>query len=1209
MDDNKFQKNINLIAHLLSCSNNDEINQVLNNDWELVDSELVQTMLQVAVNLAETGEIDNANFLIQVAHQLKAILELPEPNGEINFLMEVLKVIEKTSSGQRKQVVYPLLAINLDKLDDNFNRLLREWAPEMLRNVQLEEARNKASSINSFSNLIQQFPLGNRAINLEIAITGYEVALSVFTRNTDSVSWALIQNNLGSAYSERLKGDKAENLENAIAAYRLALDVRTREDFPEQWARTQYYLGIAYYNLLKDNRSQNLQQAIAAYESALNVYTRKQFPDEWAETQNNLASAYFYRIEGEKGKNIERALQAYESALNVYTREQFPEKWATIQNNLASAYLYRIEGEKSKNIERAIQVYQLVLDVRTREDFPEQWATTQNNIGIAYYNRIEGDKAENIEQAIAAYRAALNVYTREQFPEKWARSQNNLGIAYSDRVEGNKTDNLELAIAAYEAALNIYTCESFPQQWATIQNNLGAAYSDRVEGNKTENLERALAAYESALNVYTRENFPEDWARIQNNVGNDYAERLKGIKAENQERAIAAYESALNIYTRENFPEDWARTQNNLGNVYYNRQEGAKAQNIDKAIAAYELALQVRISEAFPQEYAQTQFNLGLAYQKAELFSAAKKAFAGAIKTVEFLRSTIRSGDEIKQKLAEEWNELYQVMVEVCIDLYDYNAAIEYVERSKARNLVELLSTRKFDPKGDIAEAVRNQLNHLRQRIDAEQRRQQILQRNRSSNGGIISGESSQQLISLQPAIPERTNLNQLWQQLDDLIEREITPIDPKFGLTQKVEPISYSQIQCLTGENTAIVEWYITGDKFLTFIITPQSPTPILWKSSKQDLEDLMKWSNEYLDAYYYYYQEKKIHWKEELAFRLQRLAQILHIDDLLSHIPPTCDHLILIPHRYLHLFPLHVLEAKKQEAPGERQCFNCSCKTLLDLFPGGVRYAPSCQLLQQTSERQRLNFSHLFAIQNPTQDLEYADLEVQAIAQYFPFKDILVTANANKSAIDKQCLRIAHCAHFSCHGYFNFNEPLLSALLLADCEVSSLPANPDPNKYFLLQENKIFDLSKCITLADLFTLDLSQCRLVTLSACETGLTDFRPLSDEYIGLPSGFLYAGTSSVVSSLWTVNDISTALLMIRFYQNLRQGTSVALALNQAQLWLRDLTKVELQKWISENQIQLDATLSISLRRRLNKDIDNDKPFQSPFHWAAFCVLGQ
>ncbi len=49
----------------------------------------------------------------------------------------------------------------------------------------------------------------------------------------------MTQNNLGNAYSERIKGDKADNLELAIDAYTQALQVYTCESFPEEWADTQ----------------------------------------------------------------------------------------------------------------------------------------------------------------------------------------------------------------------------------------------------------------------------------------------------------------------------------------------------------------------------------------------------------------------------------------------------------------------------------------------------------------------------------------------------------------------------------------------------------------------------------------------------------------------------------------------------------------------------------------------------------------------------------------------------------------------------------------------------------------------------------------------------------------------------------------------------------------------------------------------------------
>ena len=74
--------------------------------------------------------------------------------------------------------------------------------------------------------------------------------------------------------------------------------------------------------------------------------------------------------------------------------------------------------------------------------------------------------------------------------------------------------------------------------------------------------------------------------------------------------------------------------------------------------------------------------------------------------------------------------------------------------------------------------------------------------------------------------------------------------------------------------------------------------------------------------------------------------------------------------------------------------------------------------------------------------------------------------------------------------------------------------------------------------------------------------MIDIQSISDEYIGLPSGFFFAGSQNVVSSLWTVNDLSTAFLMIKFYQILldsNQQVSMAIALKTAQNWLRTLNR--------------------------------------------------
>jgi tetratricopeptide (TPR) repeat protein len=1092
---------LQLIQQLLSCPSGEEA-QILQDNLELLDAGFLQVCEAVVANLTQQGEQNAADFLLNLASQVGNFWmndrgdsdnsESENPQEYLEFIQELLQA--ELNSNSDVAVIYPLLAQRQRLLNTRFAEILNFIAEEP------EATRDIVAIIENLSIHISDFPLGKRSNNIEIAITGYQIVLSnrapgsedwamtqynlanaysdrirgkkaqniemaiasytaassVYTREALPEQWAMTQNNLAIVYSERIRGEKAQNIEMAITSYTAASSVYTREALPEQWAQTQNNLGEAYSNRIRGEKAQNIEMAIASHTAALEVRTREAFPKDWAMTQNNLANAYINRIRGEKAQNIEMAIAFYTAASSVYTCDAFPEYWAMTQHNLAIAYSERIRGEKAQNIEMALASYTVALSVYTREAFPEKWAQTQNNLANAYINRIRGEKAQNIEMALASYTAALEVRTRDAFPQDWAQTQNNLAMAYSNRIRGEKAQNIEMALASYTAALSVYTRDAFPKKWARTKNNLGEAYrkrirAERAENIEIENIEMAIRCYKDAVEVFTREAFPEDWAMTQNNLAISYGNRIRGEKAQNIEMALASYTAALSVCTRDAFPEKWAAMQNNLGAAYSNRIRGEKADNMELAITSYTAALEVRTREAFPQSHAETLLNLGCAYRKVPNLQQAHDTFAEAINTVELLRNEIHSGDETKQKLAEEWNKLYLSMVEVCIELKNYTAAIEYAERSKARNLVELLATRDLYPKGDIPETVLNELSRLRREIDAEQRRVQIEQTNRNSNGGTISGERSPQIDNLQITIRDQTNLTQLRQQLNELIARDIKPIDPDFALTQEVKGISYSEIQSLTSENTAILQWYIISERLFAFIITPESPTPIVWQSSKADFKALVNWSNEYLKDY----QENKTQWQQNLASRIQSLADIFHLNDLLGRVPKQCSQLILIPHRFLHLFPLHALPVSSEtwqrfnsETPSPEPTNPC----LLDCFKQSVRYAPSCQLLQQAQRRERPNFTQLFAVQNPNKNLPFTDIEVPGIRQNFPpeNQDILIQNNAIKSAINDNRLRIAHCAHFSCHGYFNFQQPLLSALLLADSELlPPAPAESNPNRY----------------------------------------------------------------------------------------------------------------------------------------------------------------
>jgi len=802
-----------------------------------------------------------------------------------------------------------------------------------------------------------------------------------------------------------------------------------------------------------------------------------------------------------------------------------------------------MEEDKVNNIEKSIIAYTDALSIRTKENLPIKWAITQNNLGGVYTDRILGDKSKNIEDAINILNDALDIRTRETYQFEWAQIQHNLGKAYGERIIGDKLENLEKAITFYENALIFRTQVNHPYYWALTKNNLGVLYLDKYSvceniEDKKKSVENAIANLQDCLDVFTQESMPFQWAMAQHNLGNAYLKKTDKKEEDNLKKAINAFEAALLERNQDKAPYYWAMTQNSLGTAYLNSNA------LKLAIAAYQAALTIYTHDTFPSERVKALFNLGFVYQKVEEFNKAFTTYKEAIDTIEYLREEIISGIDVKQKQAELFNRNYLGIVEVCLKLNRIKTAIEYIERSKTRNLVELLLER--DSSNFFPSEVFSQLEIYRDEIKKEQYK-------------IQSGEAKDiKTLSLR--------LQKLRQQHNEL-QNEYLPIGTNFN---------FDKFQFTLDSKTAIVEWYLTLNSIEIFVITANSIERLYTSHEKYDKDVFIDWYNEYQKLY----RDNQEKWKNDLSSYLLELSEILQIKEIVKLIPKSYTKLILIPYRYLHLLPLHTLPTGNNELLFER-------------FIDGISYAPSCQILQQIQQREFSGFQSLFAIQNPKNDLQslpYANLEVEVIQTLFSSAKVLTGEKATKenaklAMTDSKDQQTLHYLHFACHGSFNLVNPLESNLALAG--------------------------DGFLTLGNLFEqrYSLNQCHLVVLSACETGLIDYKNDSDEYIGLPSGFLYAGSPSVVSSLWQVQDVSTAFLMIKFYQNLLSYETVAIALNQAQIWLRNLTKKELQEWISENKISLDATLNISLRRRLHKISDNEQPFRSPFYWAAFCAIGQ
>nr|NMG10125.1 hypothetical protein [Brasilonema sp. UFV-L1] len=203
MNEQRQQAYLDLIEKLLNCPTGEEP-EILQANLDLLDADFLEMLEGVAEYISQQGDENAANWLRNLANQLREALNLSSSTAantseedlqaHLQFLIEVLQATAESEGDA--QVVYPLLANNTQYLNLNLAELLRRWVTSKLAEVETDVAQSIAAYIGEFSNLIQQFPLGDKASNMEIAIAGYEVVLTVLTREAFPQNWAMTQNNL-----------------------------------------------------------------------------------------------------------------------------------------------------------------------------------------------------------------------------------------------------------------------------------------------------------------------------------------------------------------------------------------------------------------------------------------------------------------------------------------------------------------------------------------------------------------------------------------------------------------------------------------------------------------------------------------------------------------------------------------------------------------------------------------------------------------------------------------------------------------------------------------------------------------------------------------------------------------------------------------------------------------------------------------------------
>ncbi|HEX6374170.1 MAG TPA: CHAT domain-containing protein [Allosphingosinicella sp.] len=779
------------------------------------------------------------------------------------------------------------------------------------------------------------------------------------------------------------------------------------------------------------------------------------------------------------------------------------------------------------------------------------WGLAQGRLCFAYLTRLVGDRADNLERAIAACQAALPVLERNGETDAWANSQLVLAGVWHDRMRGDRAANIERAIAADRAALGVLTRSSDPGRWAAAQNNLAVHLSSRRLGDRQENVEAAIAAYQAAAEVINRDGAPQAWPGLQSNLAQVYAEREKGGLSANQERAIAMLGEALAAMAESNFSHSSAHY--NMGEIYRRRLAGDRQANLETAVRFYRLSL---LGDS-PGERSPIIVGAALGSVLIELgrYEEAGDALLIASRAAERLIGLGLNEAQTRDVLSDA-RQVYTLLAYATVKMGDPARALSLLSAGKSRLLSASLAA---DTIG-LSPAEAAELRRLRGEIH----RQEFL----------LETEARGEPAETPSRHPGIDSLESLRRQAVSLYEKGMLAIVAQPALADVVADDALVA-PIVTDHGTAIlvaapgghVTAYDAPEVLragLNAILTG-SGRPGGWLGAAKGRVEFAAALAEF-----------------EPAFR-RSLGGAIGRALVAAGVRPG-QAVAILPDGASALAPLGLV---RDERTG---------RTLIEDYQ--ISFTPSLSALAASRRRIASGGSAtLGLVRSPAEaatgldQLDFAPIEGALVAANFGPARSQAWNGVEKAPLLEALGSLTYW-HFATHGLFNWAHPSRSGVLIGGGRATWLRLSD------LLESRQ----------------SLGAPRLVVLSACNSGLSDVDTNPDEFTGLPTGFLFAGAAGVVASLWPVNDLSTSLLMSRFYDlHSGDGQPPARALREAQTWLRNASLSDLQAYVEAKRVKgaLTEPQAVDMGEALvllGEDSSGPQPFADPFYWGAFVLYG-
>jgi CHAT domain-containing protein/tetratricopeptide (TPR) repeat protein len=877
--------------------------------------------------------------------------------------------------------------------------------------------------------------------------------------------------------------------EKAIGLLKKSLEYAKKIADGEKECDTLLNLGLMYWNIGKLDVSSDYYSKAFSLAKTLNLEGKKN------DCQTALDIYSYY----EKGKKFRSSGQYQESIENYQKAIKLAKELGSKEHEVKCLRQLSVTFWELPNLKEFYSLNIKALEIARLIRHRKEEGRCLKNIGIYYWQLDSYSKAINyFDKALAVAEYLSNEIMSSDY-------LNLIGITY--RKIGNYDKALDYLLRAFKKAQKVGDSYLF----SAILNNIGNIYRDKgiLSGNE-EDLYQALNYHEKSLEISQKSNDLITEIEVLNNLGSVHSD-LK-----NFQKALDYFQQGYEKAEKINDIEAKGMILNNIGIVHFNQG------NYEESTRYYQKAIDLAQELEGGQILWEAYFEIANAYAKQNKIFEALKNYKNSIRIIENIRSQIKL-EELKASYlgTDKRIEAYQNLIHLLISFHKENKgmgydrqAFEYLERAKARSFLDSLEVAQVDISMGINFKLKNQEKELMKDISSIYNK----------------------LLVAQFASEEKENLlKQLTEKENNLeaLKREIRSKSPYYADLKYPEIITLEETQKkLLNNKSAFIVYTIGKEHSYGFVIT-NNELMIFPVPKKSIIQNLV---SEYLLV---------ITDRDSKEFDLgYDLCKVL--------VPPNLDEniekIIFIPDDILHFLPFETLATHEKEP-----------HWLVEDYK--IAYAPSISSYREIIERRKKikssrrydilafgdpDFGQLESETNGDDifqnfysstafnfyRLKYSGIEIERISNLF--KESKEAIFTRKAATEEQLKNLNlddyKIIHFATHSLIDDKKPARSSIVL------SLNSNREEDGFIQMRE--------------IYNLNLNS-DLVTLSACQTGLGQF--IKGEGIeGLNRSFFFAGASSVLMSLWAVNDQATYQLMERFYSHLRSSAPIANSLRNAKL---------------------------------------------------------